>query len=72
MDTQRGPEDQDPIGGEDSDRVAKRAKLLPEEQAVGSDDPEAQAEAVLADSDERTDDPEGTRGKYSQTPDHGK
>lgn len=72
MDTQRGPEDQDPIGSEESDRVAKRAQLLPEEQAVGSDDPEAQAEAVLADSDERTDDPEGTRGKYSQTPDHGK
>ena len=36
------------------ERVASRAELLPEEEAVGSEDPEAQAEAVLADSDERT------------------
>jgi hypothetical protein len=35
-------------------RVAGRAELLPEEEAVGSDDPVAQAEAILADSDERT------------------
>lgn len=72
MDTQRESEDQEPIGGEDSERVAKRAQLLPEEQSAGSDDPEAQAAAVLADSDERTEDPEGTRRKYSQTPDHRK
>lgn len=70
METQREPEDPEAIGREDSDRVAKRAQLLPEEQAVGSDDPEAQAAAVLADSDERTEDPQGTRGTYSQTPDH--
>ncbi len=37
----------------DDDRVADRAELLPEEQAAGSDDPEAQAEAILAESDER-------------------
>lgn len=37
----------------DDPRVADRAELLPEEQAVGSDDPEAQAEAILAESDER-------------------
>lgn len=37
----------------DDSRVADRAELLPEEQAVGSDDPEAQAEAILAESDER-------------------
>ncbi len=37
------------------DRVAERAdELLPEEEAVGSDDPFAQAEAILAESDERT------------------
>jgi hypothetical protein len=41
----------------DDDRVAERAsELLPEEQAAGSDDPEAQAEAILAESDERTTD----------------
>jgi hypothetical protein len=32
-------------------------ELLPEERAAGSDDPEAEAAAILADSDERTDDP---------------
>jgi hypothetical protein len=43
------------------DRVERRAEdLLPEEEAAGSDDPHAQARAILADSDERTDDPEGT------------
>ncbi|MEE6308222.1 hypothetical protein V1634_15445 [Plantactinospora veratri] len=39
---------------ETSDRVENRAAhLLPEERSVGSDDPEAQAAAVLADSDRR-------------------
>ena len=38
----------------DEDHVASRAELLPEEQAAGSDDPEAQAEAILAESEERT------------------
>ncbi|QGG95076.1 hypothetical protein [Actinomarinicola tropica] len=33
--------------------VASRAELLPEEQAAGSDDPEAQAEAILTESEER-------------------
>ena len=38
----------------DEQRVHERAlDLLPEERAAGSDDPEAQAAAVLADSDER-------------------
>lgn len=44
------PETHDP----DDDRVASRAELLPEEQAAGSDDPEAQAAAILDESDERT------------------
>jgi hypothetical protein len=36
------------------DRTEQRAAdLLPEEVAVGSADPEAQAEAILAESDER-------------------
>ncbi|MET8041183.1 hypothetical protein ABZU25_09960 [Micromonospora sp. NPDC005215] len=38
----------------DQERVESRAHhLLPEEAAVGSDDPEAQAEAILAESDIR-------------------
>ena len=38
----------------DHGRVTERAdELLPEEEAAGSDDPEAQAEAILAESDER-------------------
>jgi hypothetical protein len=50
-------------------RVHTRAELLPEEQAVGSDDPEAQARAILAESDERTEHPERTRHESTQTPD---
>ncbi|GAA3301023.1 MULTISPECIES: hypothetical protein [Dactylosporangium] len=38
---------------DDDDRIHDRAALLPEELAAGSDDPEAQAAAVLADSDDR-------------------
>jgi hypothetical protein len=38
----------------DPDRVASRAELLPEEAQAGSDDPEAQAEAVLEESEQRT------------------
>lgn len=51
-----------------ADRTTTRAELLPEEERAGSDDPQAQAEAVLADSDERTDDPEGTRDESVQSP----
>lgn len=49
-------------------RIDTRAELLPEEARAGSEDPEAQAEAILADSDERTEDPEGTRRGSVQTP----
>lgn len=52
----------------DEERVASRGRLLPEEQNAGSDDPQAQAEAVLADSDERVADPEGTKHRSVQTP----
>jgi hypothetical protein len=49
----------------DPERVRHRAdELLPEEQEAGSDDPLAQAEEILAESDERTedrDDPEGSQ-----------
>jgi hypothetical protein len=53
----------------DEDRVHSRAELLPEEEAVGSDDAEEQARIVLEDSDRRTEDPEGTKRESSQTPD---
>jgi hypothetical protein len=36
------------------DRVERRTELLPEEERVGSDDPQAQAEAILEESDART------------------
>ena len=49
----------------DARRVEERAEaLLPEERIVGSDDPEAQAQAILEESDERTrdwDEPEDER-----------
>lgn len=42
------------------DRSEQRAdEILPEERAAGSDDPEAQAEAVLADSDVRANERDG-------------
>ena len=54
---------------EPDERTAHRAQdLLPEEKAAGSDDPTAQAEALLADSDERTDRREQTMRKSHQTP----
>jgi hypothetical protein len=46
----------------DDQLVGARAELLPEERAAGSDDPEAQAAAILAESDERTD----TRGAAAE------
>jgi len=52
----------------DPERVEQRARdLNPEELAVGSDDPQAQAAAILADSDERTEHPEETRRASHQT-----
>ncbi len=54
--------------GSGGSRAGSRAELLPEEQRAGSDDPEAQAAAILADSDERTEDPAGTRDASVQTP----
>ncbi len=46
----------------DEDDVASRSELLPEEQAAGSDDPGAQAEAILAESEERTADRDAAPG----------
>jgi hypothetical protein len=53
----------------DEHRVERRADLLPEEAAAGSDNPEEQAEAILQESDDRTDHPEETRHESTQTPD---
>ena len=53
----------------DDERIAARAHLLPEEDAVGSDDPAAQAEAVLADSDERIEHPEKGAEESTQVAD---
>jgi len=53
----------------DEERIQERAELLPEETTAGSDDPEAQAEAILEESDDRTDHPEETRHESTQTPD---
>ena len=53
----------------DEARVESRAELLPEEQSAGSEDPTAQAEAILEESDERTNAPEETRHDSTQTPD---
>jgi len=46
-----------------ADAVASRADLLPEEKVAGSDDPEAQAEAILAESEERIATREAPSGK---------
>ena len=52
--------------------VETRAQLLPEEQAAGgSDTPEAQAEAILAESEERTlhPDADDAQGGHRQSDD---
>ena len=48
----------------DDEHIAKRAELLPEEKETGSDDPEAQAEAILEDSEERTVSREASPGTH--------
>jgi hypothetical protein len=54
------------------DRTERRAAdLLPEERTVGSADPEAQAEAILADSDEREHDPGAAPDSFLERRDSG-
>ncbi len=49
------------------DRIERRAAgLLPEERAAGSADPEAQAEALLAESDRREEAPEAVERRRSE------
>ncbi len=49
------------------EHIHTRAELLAEERHAGSDDPEAQAEAILQESEERTNDPDGTVAESVQT-----
>lgn len=51
----------------DEDRIESRAELLPEEESVGSDSPHDQAEEILRESDERTEHPEETGRRSTQT-----
>ena len=46
--------------------VATRAALLPEELAVGSDDPQAQAKVILEESQERTEHPDADASSQSR------
>ncbi len=52
--------EQDAVAPEEvpAESVATRADLLPEELAVGSDDAQAQAEAILRESEARVEDPD--------------
>ena len=52
-------------GMADDDRVSSRSnELLPEEEAVGSDDPDAQAAAILEESDIRQADRDAAPGTH--------
>jgi hypothetical protein len=57
----------DSTESDDEMRIARRAELLPEEEAAGSDDPHHQAEEILHESDERTEHPEETGSVSTQT-----
>jgi len=57
---------------EDEARIERRSELLPEERTAGSEAPHEQAEAILEESDRRTEDPEGTQHESTQTPDEGR
>ncbi|MDP9823412.1 hypothetical protein [Nocardioides massiliensis] len=56
-----------PDDDQDAERVENRTALLPEEEAVGSDDPHAQAQQILEESDERTESVEETGADSTQT-----
>ncbi|HEX8496204.1 MAG TPA: hypothetical protein VF661_03335 [Actinomycetales bacterium] len=46
-------------------QVAERAELLPEERTVGSDDPQTQAEIILEESRDRTENPDPDASRQS-------
>ena len=66
------PADATPSSDADHDKetqahhVASRAHLLPEEQAVGSDDPQEQAKVILEESAERTEHPDPDASSQSR------
>ena len=60
----RGYEPGVTVPGED--QVQMRAELLPEEKAAGSEDPQAQARAILEESERRVLAPEETREESTQ------
>ena len=51
-----------------TEAASQHRPLLPEEEKVGSDDPELESKIILEDSEERTDFPEQTRRDSSQSP----
>ena len=55
---ERNPADSSAANQVPEQNVVTRAELLPEELAVGSDDPEAQAAAILLESERRIEDPD--------------
>lgn len=57
-DQQDDQHDDDRDEATQAQHVARRAELLPEELAAGSDNPQAQAEAILDEAEERTEHPE--------------
>jgi hypothetical protein len=53
------------MSADSDERVERRAAdLLPEETAAGSDDPQAQARAILGDSDVREADPDAAPDSF--------
>jgi hypothetical protein len=67
MSTPEVPEsDEFPAVPIDDERVQQRQALTAEEQAAGSDDPAAQAQAILVESEERTLDPGGDHGSFDE------
>jgi hypothetical protein len=54
----RPPSDADHDDETQAHHVASRAQLLPEEEAVGSDNPQEQAKVILEESEERTEHPD--------------
>jgi hypothetical protein len=53
----------------DAEAVRRRAHLLPEEKRAGSDEPEAEAEAILEESEHRQSDRSGTAAEHRRAAD---
>jgi len=50
----------------DDERVQQRQELTAEEQAAGSDDPAAQAQAIIEESEARVLDPDAEHGSFDE------